>query len=102
MLLFLKKGIGNEWIARGSRKPLILAEGIYMADNRSKRLKLEAMANQDHSPEEAEIAKNLLQSLPPAKLDKVVVPPIGQGFIRIFINGQEIIVGDFNHIVFTK
>lgn len=53
-------------------------------DNRTKRQKLEAMANQSVSPEEAEIAKRKLQELPP---DPVPQTPPGA---FMFINGMPV------------
>lgn len=55
-------------------------------DRRTKRKKLEAMANQSVSPHEAEIARKKLQTLPPETL------PAGNLFnLQIRFNGSTII-----------
>lgn len=60
-----------------------------MVDKRTKRKKLEAMANQTESPNEAEIAKRLLEKQPPD-------PPEPKSLVsfRIIING---VVFEFTH-----
>lgn len=62
-------------------------------DRRTKRQKLEAMANQSVSPKEAEIAKELLKNQPPDP------PPQPKFTMRVIING---VIFDINDLTFTR